>query len=207
MSASSFQTGLLRHLGLQIPHRVDDRRHRQVDDALLRPEPAQLRVAGERPPERRRGGDDLVEVAADHQRLEGANRRDAHFVAAADREREAVPLETAVGLKDHVGSGVVGILVNCVRPVASERGRKSEIDNLQSGDLHSAIFNRKWSGSGRPHAIEGDRNDDDAAGDDLLDPVGQSVLRAADLDHRHDCGADRSCRRRCRGRRAGCRRR
>src|SRR4029453_4549881 len=34
--------------------------------------------------------------------------------------------------------------------------------------------------------IEGYRHHNDDAGDDLLDPVRQAVLRAADLDHGHD---------------------
>ena len=89
-----------------------------MDHAFLGPEPAQLRVARQRPPERGGLGEDLVDVAADDQRREGADRLGADLVAAADREREAVPLEAAVGVEDHVGGGVVGILVDRVGPVA-----------------------------------------------------------------------------------------
>jgi hypothetical protein len=42
--------------GPQVPHRVDHAPGRHVDDALLRAEPAQLHVGGERAPERDRLG-------------------------------------------------------------------------------------------------------------------------------------------------------
>src|SRR5204863_2813180 len=40
-----------------------------------------------------------------------------------------------------------------------------------------------------PPAIQGHRPDDDRAGDDLLDPVRQPLLRTANFNHRHDRGA------------------
>ena len=60
-------------------------------------------------PERSRLSDDLLERAADDERRERADRFDADFVAAADGEREPVPLEIAVGFQNDVGRRVVRI--------------------------------------------------------------------------------------------------
>ena len=49
------------------------------------PEPAELAVVGEPPPERGAVGDELLEVAADDQRRELLDRRAAQVVAATDR--------------------------------------------------------------------------------------------------------------------------
>jgi hypothetical protein len=51
---------LVRPQGQQVPDGVHDRREREVDDALLRPEPAQLAVSREPPPEGPRVRLDLV---------------------------------------------------------------------------------------------------------------------------------------------------
>ncbi len=48
---------------------------------------------------------------------QGFDRRDADFVAAADGERQAVPLEAVVGAEHDVGGGVVGIGVHRVAAV------------------------------------------------------------------------------------------
>ena len=50
--ASSCHTRLAGALRDEVPDRVDDGRGREVDDALLGPDPAQLAVADQRPPER-----------------------------------------------------------------------------------------------------------------------------------------------------------
>ena len=80
-------------LGVEIPHRVDDRGHRDVDDTLLGTEPAQLRVAGQLAPERAEIGGEIVERPADDVMTERLDRRDADLVAAADREGEAVTFD------------------------------------------------------------------------------------------------------------------
>ena len=80
-------------LGVEIPDRVDDRRQREVDDALLGPEPSQLRIGREPPPEPGEVGRDVVEPLADDEMAERVDRRRADFVAAPDRERQPVPFE------------------------------------------------------------------------------------------------------------------
>src|SRR4051795_6602693 len=62
-------------------------------------------------------------------------------------------------------------------------------------DCFSKIINARAAPSGRihgamPEAVERHGEDDDRAGDDLLDPVGQADLRAAVADDGHDHGAD-----------------
>ena len=56
-----------------------------MDDALLRPEPTELAVVGETPPERRAVGDDLLEIATDEQGREQLDGGAAQIVAATDR--------------------------------------------------------------------------------------------------------------------------
>ena len=109
MSASSFHTGLRSDLAVEIPHRVDDRGEREVDDALLGPQPAQLRVAGKPSPEAAEVLGDLVQREAHDVITERFDRRRAHLVAAPDREREPVALETAVRLQNDVRRRVVRI--------------------------------------------------------------------------------------------------
>src|SRR6185503_11206612 len=132
-----FPQRLARALRVQIPDGVDDRRHRDVDDAFLRAEPAELRVAGQVAPERRRRRHDVVERAADHERLVGADRAGADLVAAADGEGEAVAFEPRVRVQDDVGGGIVGIGVDGIGAGLRQRRRKTEVDDLQAGDLHA----------------------------------------------------------------------
>ena len=95
-----------------------------MDDALFRAEPAQLRVGREAPPEAGEVGRDVVEALADDEVTERVDRRGAHFVAAPDRERQAVPFEAGVGPQDHVRRRVVGIDVHGVGPGVGARRRK-----------------------------------------------------------------------------------
>ena len=81
MSASSFHTGLRSDFGVQVPHRVDDRRQREMDDAFLGSQPAQLRVVRQLAPEAREVGRDVVQAAADDKVTKRIDRGDDHFVA------------------------------------------------------------------------------------------------------------------------------
>jgi hypothetical protein len=90
-------------LGVKVPDGIDDGGHRQVNHALFGAEPAQLRVAGESSPEPAEICREILDSLADEMRAECLDRRHAHFVAAADRKRQAVPLERAVRPEDDVG--------------------------------------------------------------------------------------------------------
>ena len=93
MSARSFHSGLPSRLAQQVPDRVDDRRGREVDDALLGADPAQLAVADQthtRSRRSRRRSSSSVRPTTSGR--EDCDRRDAQLVAAARREREAVAL-------------------------------------------------------------------------------------------------------------------
>src|SRR6516162_4067785 len=62
----------------------------------------------------------------------------ADLVAAADRERQAVPFEPGVGLENHVRRRVVGIHVDRVRADVRARRRKPKIEDLEVADDHDA---------------------------------------------------------------------
>jgi hypothetical protein len=80
----------------QVPDGIHDRGGSEVDDALLRSEPAQLTVAHDPAPEAAHvGGNRLKRRSLDNGR-EGARDGDAGLGAAADGEGEPVPLD-AVG--------------------------------------------------------------------------------------------------------------
>src|SRR5437016_3982149 len=84
-------------LGVEIPDGVHDSGRREVEDALLGADPAELRVAGQPEPEPCHVSLDLLEGQSPDEGRERADRRDAQLVAPADREREAVALEPGAG--------------------------------------------------------------------------------------------------------------
>ena len=119
----------------QVPDRVHHRAERHVDDALLRADPAQLRVLGEAVVEAAEVGGDLLELAADHEPLEGAGGGDADLGAVAVREGEAVARVRAVRLEGHVDGGVVAD-VQGVGAVHLPGGGEAHVAGAQGGDLH-----------------------------------------------------------------------
>ncbi len=123
-------------LGLEVPQGVDDGGDRHVHDALLRSQPAQLGVVDEG---LRRGahvGEDGLDVAAEEVPGEGVDGGHLHVVAAADGEREPVPLEAVgvVGADDEVGRGVVRVGVHGVGPVEVAGGREPHVVGREPGE-------------------------------------------------------------------------
>ena len=100
------------------------------------PEPAQLRVGDEAPPEAAHVGDDALERAADDQRLERPGRGDADLGPAPAREGQAVTLDAVVGVRaqDDVRGRVVGIGVHRVRAVEPARRRKANVARFERRD-------------------------------------------------------------------------
>jgi hypothetical protein len=66
-------------LRVEVPHGIDERRRREMDHALLGPEPPQLRVADEPTPQSPEVSDELADRRADDVRGERLDRRDADF--------------------------------------------------------------------------------------------------------------------------------
>ena len=98
-----------------------------MDRALFRADPAELAVAGERPPERRHVGGDVGEREPDNQRLQGLDGGDADLVAAPAGEGQAVPLQAFVtGMQGDVGGGVIRAFVHRVRAVEGQGGRNAD---------------------------------------------------------------------------------
>ena len=120
----------------QVPDGVDDGAGSEVDDALLGAEPAQLVVGDERAPEAAHVRGDPVERAADHQRLERVDGRDADLGAAPVREGEAVAAVLVVRVEDDIGGRVVRARVHRVRPVERAGGREPHVVDAEAADLH-----------------------------------------------------------------------
>ena len=121
----------------EIPDGVHDRRRREVDDALLGSEPAELVLGGEAAPEAGEVAGDALERAAHHERLERTDRGDADLGATAVREREPMARKIGVvGIQDHVRGGVVRAAVHRVRPVERARGREADVVRGDADDLH-----------------------------------------------------------------------
>ncbi len=136
--------GLLFQLRVEIPDGVDDRRSREVDDALLRAEPAQLRVGDQAPPQSSEVCHELLDVRSDDVGEEGVDRGDAHLGAAADCERQAVAFETlrVIRFEGDVGRGVVRIGVHRVRARATPGGGKPDVvrDRMDDPHCHERMF-------------------------------------------------------------------
>ena len=113
-----------------------------MDHAFFRAQPAQLRIGREPPPEPGKVGGHVSQRQPDDEVAERFDRRDAHLVAAADRERQTVSLETGVGSKDHIRGGIVGIDVHGVGPVMGSRRRKSQVEDVEADNLHRCRASR-----------------------------------------------------------------
>ena len=130
-------------LRVEVPDGVDDRRGREMDHALLRPEPAELAVGDEPAPQTSEVRDELLDGRADDVRRKGLDRGDADLGASADREGQAVPREPGiVGLERDVRGRVVGIGVHRVRAGAAPRGREAHVvrDRAHDAERHSGCF-------------------------------------------------------------------
>ena len=142
-------------LGVQVPDGIDDRRRREMDDALFGPHPAELAVPDELVPERGEVIDDGGQGATDDHRPERRNGGHTELVAAAGGERDAVTLEAVRSGRPegHVGSRVVGSLVHRVRPVERVGRREPDVerDDLGDRDGHGTDSGLEWgSGIGVP---------------------------------------------------------
>ena len=123
---------LLFRLRPQIPYRVDHRAGRQMNGAFIRPDPAQLAVAGDIAPELPHIGGDRFQLAADDQVLQRADRCAANLVAAPDGKGQAVPADRRVIRFDNdVGGRVVGVRVHRVRTVEMIGRGKTDIFDAQ----------------------------------------------------------------------------
>ena len=121
-------------LGPQVPHCVHQRGGSEVDDALVRAEPAQLRVVGDRTPERAHVVGEVAQAAPHHQRGQRLDGRAAQVVAGADGERHPVALVRPVGVQHDIGGGVVGVRVVGIRPVEELGRARPQVVRGHSGD-------------------------------------------------------------------------
>ena len=123
-------------LGPEIPERIDHRGRRQMDDALLRPDPAQLARRDELAPIGAHGAGDVGKPPADHQRRQSLDRRHAELVAATQREGEAMPLQPRlVSGQHHIGRRIIGIGIHGIGAVRLARGGKADVAGAAASDL------------------------------------------------------------------------
>ena len=118
-----------------------------MDDALLRPQPTELAVVGETPPERRAVGDELLQLAPDEQGREQLDGGATQIVAATHGERHADALVRPVGGEEHVGARVVGILVDGIGAGERDRRRRPDIEGAGTGDAghrESMLEGARW---------------------------------------------------------------
>ena len=119
----------------QVPHGVEQRARRHVDDPLLGSQPAKLRVADGRRPQLAGTGDHGVDRSAEHDVGDGVDRHPLDLVATPDRERKRVTGQTIdVGAQHEVRGRVVRVRVHRVRSVEHRRGREPNVERVSSDD-------------------------------------------------------------------------
>ena len=121
-------------LGVEIPDGVDQGGRGQVDNALFRAEPAELRVAGQFAGECGKVLGDAAQRTAFDEAKEVFERGDAQLGPATERERQAVALEFRICRQDAVGGGVVGILIYSVGADRETGRREAQVDGASAGD-------------------------------------------------------------------------
>src|SRR5205823_7886484 len=109
----------------------------QVDRPLLRADPAQLLLAGDRAPETAHVRGDRVQRPSHDDWREGVDGGHHDLRAPAQREGEPVTLEpvAGVGLEHNVGGGVVGLRVHGIGACERPRGGESHVVRREADDL------------------------------------------------------------------------
>src|SRR5207247_923835 len=99
------------NLGPEVPDRVDHRCGSQVNGSLLRPDPAQLTVAGDIAPEGAHIRGERLQGASDDERGQRPDGGDANLVSTPDGKGQAMPFQARgmVGLQNYVGRGIIRV--------------------------------------------------------------------------------------------------
>ena len=132
--------GLPLPLGPEIPDGVDHRGGREMDDALLGAEPAELGVGHEAAPEPAHVGDDRLERATDDEWLEGAGGGHTDLGPPPAGERQTMTLEPIGGARsqDDVRRRVVRVGVHRVGSIQPAGRREADVTRLESDDRGSS---------------------------------------------------------------------
>ena len=162
-------------LGLEIPQGVDHGADGHVHDALLRSEPAQVRVVDEASVGGAHVGEQVLDGLADEHVghcLDGLGR---DVVAAAGGEHEAGPDQAVAGVggQRQVGRRVVRVGVHRVRAVELLGGGEPDVNGVRCGD----------PGQGSPlvgDGMEHEGPDPDMSHESMpREPVGRRLRRSA----------------------------
>ena len=109
-------------------------------DALLRAEPAQLRIAYEQIPCETHVVEQFLDVTSDKGFGHGVDGSDDDIIAAADGEDESVAGITSIRGDDNIGGGIIRIGVHGVGAREGGRCRESEIIGGDFGNnAHDAL--------------------------------------------------------------------
>ena len=139
-SATSFQTGLPSAFAQRSQAAFDDRGRREVDDALLRAEPAELRFVREAaarsaPISLRRSSSVTPTTSGESARTAAQH----DLVAAAEGEGHAVAAQVAVRFQHDVGRRVVGVGVHGVGAGEGARGRGADVPDDEVCDASQLV--------------------------------------------------------------------
>ena len=110
-----------------------------MNDPLLGTKPSELRVRREPVPERAEVPRDLFEAPADDEVPKRVDGRDDHLVAAADGERQPMPLDAGIRRQHDICGRVIGIDVHRIGARERLGCRKAEIEDVEIADDHGAI--------------------------------------------------------------------
>src|SRR6266536_2684530 len=131
-----FPERLALNFGPEIPDRVDHCCGGQVNSSLLWSDPAQLTVASDIPPEGAHIGGERLQSVSDNERGQRPDGGDANLVSTSDSKGHAMPFQASgmVGLQNHVGCGIIRVVIHGIRASQGPRRRKTNLICLDTNN-------------------------------------------------------------------------
>src|SRR6266487_1626092 len=131
-----FPERLALNFGPEVPDCVDHSSSGQVNSSLLWPDPAQLTVTGNIPPEGAHIGGERRQSVSDDERGQRPDGGDANLVSTSDSKGHAMPFQASrmVGLQNHIGCGIIRVVIHGIRASQGSRRRKTNIICLDTNN-------------------------------------------------------------------------
>src|SRR5437016_3165485 len=101
-----------------------------MNHTFLWPDPPELAIARDHPPERRHVLRERVESCSDNERRQRSNCADTQLIAPADCKRQPMTFDPAPCAENAVGSRVIRIRVHRIGADVLPRSRKTNIECL-----------------------------------------------------------------------------
>ena len=100
-----------------------------MNGPLLRPDPAQLTVAGDIAPEGAHIRGERLQGASDDERGQRPDGGDANLVSTPDGKGQAMPFQARgmVGLQNYVGRGIIRVVIHGIGTDQGPRRRKTNV--------------------------------------------------------------------------------